>query len=777
METPGPLAGKGFPSERYRFGDVVVDAGAHTLTRAGLPVSVEPKAFAVLLALLRQPAALVSRDELLDAVWGHRHVTPGVLTRAIAQLRAALGDDAQQPRFIQTQHALGYRFIATLERDPGEEGDDAGSHDHLTDSRHEPASAQPDPAAGAEERRQDPRATAQPAPIGPDQEALPRWNPHQVPSEDAASDHVGAAADPPDRMGRGEAVPRPRRLPWLLLAVAAAVLGLVGWLWLGRSGSPSPPAEASVAVLPFTSLSNDRDDRYFAEGLAVEMHDALAGVPGLKVAAHVTPASAGQTGADPVALGRTLGVATVLDATVRREGPRVRINARLTDVRTGYTLWADSYERAAAGVFEMQSEIAGKVVESLVGVLPTARPQLSRRLKPTVSTAAYDAYLKGVQQLLVPRSELALGRAVGFFREALKEDAGFARAQAGICRAEIRRFETARDAPAFNRARNACDRAAGMDPKLLEVSLAMGDLDRVRGEYPQAIEHYTRALQDVALRPDAYIGLAATQAALGNNPLALDYYERAHQLRPGDATIHSELGYHHYLNGQFDKAIASYRIATTLQPDRATLWNSLGGVYYVAGRRREAAEAYSRSLAIEPTYGALSNFASLRFEDGAYAEAADLYRRAAQLEPDDYRLWGNIGDALSADPATAAQARSPYARAASLAEAYIKLKGDDALAPAHLAWYRANLGETEGVRELLERADALGTEKAEVEFFAAQTLARLGDRAGTRDRIQRALKAGVPSDRIRTSPLLRGMDADGASDRVAPGTSSAPPKA
>ena len=97
METPGPLAGKGFPGEHYRFGDVAVDAAAHILTRAGRPVSVEPKAFAVLLALLRQPGTLVPREVLLDVVWGHRHVTPGVLTRAIAQLRAALGDDAQHP--------------------------------------------------------------------------------------------------------------------------------------------------------------------------------------------------------------------------------------------------------------------------------------------------------------------------------------------------------------------------------------------------------------------------------------------------------------------------------------------------------------------------------------------------------------------------------------------------------------------------------------------------------------------------------------------------------
>jgi TolB-like protein/DNA-binding winged helix-turn-helix (wHTH) protein/Tfp pilus assembly protein PilF len=767
METPNPLAGKALPGERYSFGDVVVDASGHTLTRAGHLVSVEPKVFAVLLILLRRSGELVARDELLDAVWGHRHVTPGVLTRAIAQLRAALGDDAQQPRFIQTQHALGYRFIGPL-------GEAVSPAVHDPPEQLPPGAAEVSARAGKESGSMAAaRDTPPVAPIGADSTPPQRWNPHGTP-DPSDPDHPSAT---PGQRGQGSGgggrIPSPRRRLWWPVAVVA-VLGLMAWLWLGRSSGPSPPADASVAVLPFTSLSNDRDDRYFAEGLAVEMHDALAGIPGLKVAAHITPAAPGQAEPDPVALGRTLGVATVLDATVRRDGPRVRINARLTDIRTGYTVWSDSYEREAAGVFEVQSEIAGKVVEALVGVLPTAKPQLSRRLKPTVNAAAYDAYLKGVQQLLVPRSEQALGRAVGFFRQALQEDAGFARAQAGICRAEIRRFETARDAPAFSRARSACERAARMDPKLMEVSLAMGDLDRVRGEYPPAIEHYTHALQDVALRPDAYVGLAATQAALGNNTLALDYYERAHQLRPGDAAIHSELGYHHYLNGNFDKAIASYRIATTLQPDRATLWSSLGGVYYVAGRRKEAAAAFSRSLAIEPTYGALSNFASLRFEDGAYAEAADLYRRASQLEPDDYRLWGNIGDALSADPATEAQARSPYARAASMAEAYMKLKGDDALAPAHLAWYRANLGENADVRGLLERADALGTETAEVEFFAAQALARMGDRAGAVARIKRALKAGVPLERIRTSPLLRGMEAEDASDSDAPVSSATP---
>ncbi|TWI10593.1 tetratricopeptide repeat protein [Aerolutibacter ruishenii] len=773
METPDPPPGKVFRDERYHFADIVVDAAGHTLTRGGQPVSVEPKVFTVLLTLLRQPGTLVPRDELLDVVWGHRHVTPGVLTRAIAQLRAALGDDAQHPRFIQTRHALGYRFIGTLE--PGS-------------TPEAPPSAEPaglPGARGAVPVEADvPTPPAVPATASPgllmadsDRGEPRRWSPHgTTPSTSGPDPPVGTQRWEAGPEAGIDGMPEPR-WRWFTVIAIAGLLGVLGWLWLGRGGPPGPRADASVAVLPFTSLGSTQEDRYFAEGLAVEMHDALAGIPGVKVAAHLGPDARGRAESDPVALGRALGVATVLDATVRREGERIRISARLTDVGTGYTLWAHSYEREAAGVFEVQSEIAGKVVESLVGVLPTSRPQLSRRLKPTVSTAAYDAYLKGVQQLLVPRSEQALGRAVAFFKQALKEDAGFARAQAGICRVEIRRFESSRDAPALNRARTACDRAAHMDPNLLLVSLAMGDLDRVRGDYPQAIEHYTRALQDQALRPDAYIGLAATQAALGNNPVALDYYERAHQLRPGDANLHSELGYHHYLNGDLEKAIASYRIATTLQPDSAKLWSSLGGVYHVAGRRTQAADAYSRSLALEPTYGALSNFASLRFEDRAYTEAAELYRRAAQLEPDDYRLWGNIGDALAADPSTAAQARSPYARAATMAEAYMKLKGDDAMAPAQLAWYRANLDQVDGVRELLARADAMGTETAEVEFIAAQTLARMGDRGGAIERVRQALRAGVPLERIRTSPLLRGMDAEAASGSPAPAASSPPPKA
>jgi len=94
----------------FAFANVVVDAWAHRVTRDGREITVEPKAFAVLLELLAHPGQLISRDNLLDAVWGHNFVTPSTLSRVIAHLRRAMADDSEQPRYIQTVWGVGYLF-------------------------------------------------------------------------------------------------------------------------------------------------------------------------------------------------------------------------------------------------------------------------------------------------------------------------------------------------------------------------------------------------------------------------------------------------------------------------------------------------------------------------------------------------------------------------------------------------------------------------------------------------------------------------------------------
>lgn len=763
MNPDRTTAGAASGEQRYRFGDVVVDPSAHTLVRAGQPQTVEPKAFAVLLVLLRRANELVGRDELLDQVWGHRHVTPGVLTRAIAQLRNALGDDFHHPVYIQTQHALGYRFIGSLQRqaaavaEPPSGDRDAvppGCCDAPDGGVAGSGVASAIDAPGLEVAPSDAAGRAQLAAA----DAIARPGPAPAPTAAAAPAAAPAPAPAPAPAAPRTGDRRRRRWGWSGAAAVGLAAAAATLLWLSGGLQPIRPADASIAVLPFSSLSNARDDRYFAEGLAVEMHDALAGVPGLDVAALRPAAQAGGDQRDVKALGRQLGVATVLDASVRRDGARMRISARLADTRTGFTLWSGSFDRDTSDVFAVQSEIAHEVVQALLGMLPGGGQSLAKRLAPTRNIVAYDAYLKGVQQLQDPGNDQGLDAAIRFFGEALAADPAFGRAQAGICRAEIARFEGVRDATAFDRAQAACMRATAMDPGLREVSLALGEMYRARGDSAKAIEQYTRTLDDIALQPAALVGMARTEGARGRNALALDYFQRALKLRPRDATIHRHLGYHHYLAGDLPAAIEAFRTATALQPGDEGLWSSLGGLYLAGGDVEAAAGAFERSLAIKPNYAALSNLGSLKYEAGAYAEAADLYRRAAQLDPQDFRVWGNLGDALSALPATAGQAGSAYRRAAQMADRYIGIKSDDAQAMAQLAWYRANLGEGKAAGELLARAEAMATEQGEVAFWGAQTLALLGDIPGARQRVARARAADIPAQRIQAAPVLRRLD-------------------
>ncbi len=710
----------GSAGERYRFDGIVVDAVAHTLTRDGDPVAVEPKAFAVLLELVRHPGELVGRDQLMDTVWGHRFVTPGVLTRAIAQLRAALDDDSHNPRYIQTRHALGYSFVGVLE----------------------------------------------------EVQASSRLAADELPVETRADVPVESAARQPDSPPSPDAVSPVSHWPWLLglLAVALAL-----WGWQQRWTNDPVLAEASIAVLPFKSLSSDRDDDYFAEGLAVEMHDALAGVHGLKVAAQMSPMSAARHDTDVRALGRTLGVASVLDASVRREGSRVRINARLSDTSTGYTLWSNSYDRELSDIFATQSEIADEVVRSLMNVLPAQREALAKRLAPTTNVAAFDAYLRGLQQLFRSGERGAEEQAIAYFNQALSHDRGFARAQAGICRVEAWRFSNDRNADAFENARLACLRAENMDPAVGEVNRALGDLYRTSGDPGKAAEHYRKIEHDPALRPWALVGLAKVQAERGDTGAMFEYFRQALDSSPGNAEIHAEIGYQQYVMGQVEEAIASYRKAVELEPDDARYWGTYGSLHMLTGNNAAALDAFERSIAIEPLDFLLGNMGALKYQQGAYAEAADLYRRAIDLNPGDFMMWGFLGDALLADQTTIGTSLEAYAEAAERAGKYLQIKQDDPQALAAMGWYQANLGDAAKARELVSRSDAQARTSAdivEVALYNAQTLAVLGEVERARQHVATARSAGIAENRVSTNAVFRRMGVIEEADADSVGSSA-----
>lgn len=693
----GPDAGR-----RYVFGEVVVDAAAHTLSVSGEPVSVEPKAYAVLLQLLQHAGALVGKDELLDAVWGHRHVTPGVLTRAIAQLRAAIGDDPHDPRYIQTRHGVGYRFVGVLEAPVAE----------LPDER------------------------AMRPPVVADAAAFDADAAHSV--------HAAAAVD---GQADGEAAAWSTRLLWLVLPMAL----IAAALWWRQQTTVPEVRDASIAVLPFRSLSDASADRHFAEGLAVELHGALAVVPGLTIASWV-PRGALAAGDTPQAIGRRHGVATVLDATVRRVGDRIRIDARLSDTANGHTLWSRRYDRVVSDVFATQHEIASEVVHALLGVMPDVERSLRARLAPTHNVASYDAYLRGMRQLAAGGG--GEEDTIALFRTALRGDADFARAQAGLCRAELRRFTNFRNADALASAKDACLRAERMDPESGDVGLALANLYRVQGDHERALQRYRTLLGDRAFRVEAHLGIGNVRAAQGQQAAAFSEFERALALEPRNVDVLEEIGFLHYLAGRVPEAIAWYRRAGEIQPGNGGLWGTLGGLNLVAGRNADAARALERSIAIEPSEVTLSNLAKLRYQACDYAGAASLYRRATELNPGDFIIWGNLSEALYADPATEREARAAFFEAATRGQRYVELKPRDAKALASLGRYRAGLGEVAAARSLALRAEEIDEARGDVALLNAETFAVLGDFKAARARIERAQAEGIAETLIATNAVF-----------------------
>jgi TolB-like protein/DNA-binding winged helix-turn-helix (wHTH) protein len=325
--------------DNLAFDDVVIDFPGRRLSRGGAEQTLEPKAFAVLALLVRAPGRVFTRDEILDAVWGHRHVTQGVLNRVMSLLRQAMGEDAQHPRRLHTVHGIGYRFDL-------------------------------------------------PAP---------------APKSEAAVTHVLTPSSPPSTSLPMAEVPVRKRWPWLLAAIAAAtLLAVAGIAWLrddeGSATRAAPDAAAatatrpSLAVLPFTDLSQARDQEYLADGLAEEILNQLAQVPSMRVVGRSSSFSFRGKDEDLRLIGQTLGVAHVLEGSVRKSGDQLRVTAQLIRTDDGTHLWSKSYARELRDVFAVQDEISRDVAQALSVTLNVMT--FNREQGGTTHVEAYERFLR-----------------------------------------------------------------------------------------------------------------------------------------------------------------------------------------------------------------------------------------------------------------------------------------------------------------------------------------------------------------------------------------------
>ena len=484
----------------------------------------------------------------------------------------------------------------------------------------------------------------------------------------------------------------------LLLVIAGLGIALVGGAerGAGREAEPAPaarPGDAedtrpAVAVLPFTDMSAAGDQRYFGDGVADEILNSLARISGLRVAARTSAFKLRDE--DVATVGAQLGVGSVLEGSVRREGDRVRITAQLIQVADGFHLWSETYDRVITDLFAIQEEIAEAIAGALkveLGLQPTG----TRERGLTDDLEAYELYLLGRDRWAI-RSPQTIREAIGYFERAIEKDSTFALAYCGIADAHmvLMYYDPTVDAvEAYERAKPAALRAHELNANLGEIHATLGHIAHSYEWDWQAGERYLR--EAIELAPG---------------------YEPAHQWY---SNLLKDLG-------KYEEALHEIRVARALDPLFNALDWSEASLLAFLGRTEEARAAYERAIAVRPVIPwVLADYAVhlLRIEPTDTARAADLAAEAATMfgypSPDRIRAAflgladeapGEAGfAAVLADVERRSVLRRPdlliwYARP-QLADAFFDVLGEalDArhqwisTTPAYVAFYAPELTE------------------------------------------------------------------------------------
>jgi TolB-like protein/DNA-binding winged helix-turn-helix (wHTH) protein len=555
---------------RYFFDDVVVDRANFSLHKLDQVRTLTPRAFDVLVYLIEHRGRVVEKQEMFEQIWKDSFVTDYALAREIKEIRRALGDDAGAPRYIETVHKRGYRFIAELKADNGK-----------------PAEEVKEELPGAAV------ATSEPA--------------------------ARAAAQPPvlPAISRGKSHKKGLLLAVRVLSLALVAGGAIYYFTIGRQ-----PAVDSVAVLPFLNVSADPETEFLSDGITNSIANSLAQLPRLRVMPFSKVARYKGRAVDPQEAGRALGVGAVLAGKLVQQGDQLRIQTELIDVRNVARLWGTQYDRKLSDILLVQEEIAQEVSEKLR--LRLSGEEKKRLAKSyTENPEAYQLYLKG-QHFWNKRTPEGLRRSIEFYRQAIDLDPGYALAYSGLAGpyGVMGGLHLLPPKEAFGRSKAALAKALELDDSLAEAHYGMAIVNLLYDwDWTGAEREFTRAGElnpHLALPHGLYSyyltlgrlpeALAEARRVLALDPLSLPFHrdlaETFNCARQPDQTIAQcqqmiemdpnypltrlYLGLAHKQKREYDKAIAELMQSVALSRGNPEHIGALGYVYAVAGRRGEA---------------------------------------------------------------------------------------------------------------------------------------------------------------------------------------------
>jgi TolB-like protein/DNA-binding winged helix-turn-helix (wHTH) protein/Tfp pilus assembly protein PilF len=552
--------------KRYRLGEFEIDVDKRLLKRKNKAVHLAHKPFDVLLYLIENRDRLVKRDELLEHFWDGCDVYDVNLSKCVGAIRKALGERHDSSRFIETRWAEGYRYIGPLD-------EEAMASLPLTDTQQSNANN-----ISVTESR----------------------------PENFAADKTSAL--PVETLG-AEPVSFTERLrqiktsrPVLFGIFGALVLLLISGATLMIYRFPSRPTEKtpvrSVAVLPLKNLSGDQANEYFSDGLTESLITALSKIDGLKVISRSSVFRFKGKDVAPEEVGKILGVAAVLEGSIKRDNDYLQATVRLVSVEDGSVLWASEvYERSIGDIFALQDEIARNIAAGLrVRLSGVSEARLAKRYTDNVE--AYQLYLKG-RYFWNKRTIENLKKSTEYYEQAIAKDPKYALAYTGLadCYQLLAEYDATTPKEGFTKARAAATKALEIDDQLAEAHTSLAyTLSFYEWDWASAEKEFKRALE---LNPNyitAHQWYSEYLVAMGRFDEALDENKRALQLDPTSLIVNIDLISYYYMTRQFDLAIQHSHKVIEMDPNFAYGYVFLSFSLGQKGMKQEAAEAYIKSV-------------------------------------------------------------------------------------------------------------------------------------------------------------------------------------
>ena len=387
---------------------------------------------------------------------------------------------------------------------------------------------------------------------------------------------------------------RPKRsilvLISILLTVVIITVTVLGKFDAVSLGSITKNSK-SIAVLPFTNLSNDPEQEYFSIGMVDEILDKLFKVGDLKVIARTSSERFKNTNLSLREIAHKLGVASIMEGSVRKIGNNIKITVQLIDARTEAHMWSEIYDKDISDIFLIQSEVAQAVARELKAVINQEEKQLIEK-RPTTNTEAYEAYQKGIFYYS-KLSKNDLETAMKYFELAIKKDPGYALAYSGIGRVWRGREQMGIISPseATPRAEAAIMKALELDSTYSEIYHALGGLMTwSKWDWKAGETSFRKALELNPKNADAHSTFSHLLIILGRPDEAMKHIETALELDPFNPKIKSFYGVDLMFLHRYDAAVKAFREALDLNPTQGVADANIVDALSLAGREKEAME-------------------------------------------------------------------------------------------------------------------------------------------------------------------------------------------